>query len=68
MLGGKWSEPIEKFIMVSARGKPASRENGNSQNLILSAKIAPRCARVRLSFPYYRVRIGPYLVGRTVVV
>ncbi len=56
MLGGKWSEPIEIFITVSARVEPDCRENSKSQNPILSAKIAPTCARVRLSFPYYRVR------------
>ncbi len=54
MLGGKWSEPIENFIMVSARAKLDCRENGISQNPILSAKNVPTCAWVRLSFPYYQ--------------
>ncbi len=54
---GKWMDRTQVFITVSARVKLIPRENGNSQNPILPAKNARTCARVRLSFPYYRVRI-----------
>ncbi len=56
-LGRKQSEPIEIVIAVYQLVKPQYRENGNSQNPILFAKNAPTCAGVRLSFPYYRVRM-----------
>ena len=39
VLGGKWTEPIENFITVSARAKPECLENGKSQNPLLSAKM-----------------------------
>ncbi len=59
-LGGKRSSAVEIFIAVYQPVKPQYCENGNSQLPVLSVKNVPTCAGVRLSFPYYRVRIMTY--------
>ncbi len=51
-LGGKRSKTIDIFIAVYQLEKPGPRENGDSQLPVLSAKNAPTCAGVRLSFAY----------------